>query len=425
MKRGNAINISVGKREVIALFALLAFSFLVKVLLFPLPGYSIDTNDFASWFHTAATYGVRVFYPNAGFCDYPPFNIFIFWVFGSLAARLQLFGTGLLNYVIKLPPNIFDTATAFLIFMFVRKRLNFKTSLVAASVYAFNPAVIFNTAVWGQYDSIYTSLLVLSLLLIFASKPEFSAVTFTIGLLTKPQSIALAPLIAFVIFSKFGWRRLLVSIVAAASTLFIIILPFQWSNPIIFLKNIYFGAYQGYPYTTMNAFNIWAFGGFWVSDTRSFLLVNAFEIGWVLFGALAVFALYMVHRRLKVSGELLVLFAAFVLFFGFFMLPTRIHERYIFPALSVLALTIPFLKKMRPIYAVLTFTCLINQAYILYYILDANTFISNADPVAFAVSLINSAVFVYVLMLIWGEMKGTPWLSLSRTELSTKTQQGG
>ncbi len=246
------------------MFALLSFSFLFRVLLFPLPGYSIDTNDFGSWFHTAAIYGVRVFYPNAGFCDYPPFNIFIFWAFGSLAARLSLFGTSFLNYVIKLPPNIFDTATAFLIFVFVRKRLNFKMSLLATGVYAFNPAVIFNTAVWGQYDSIYTFFLVLSLLLILASKPEFSAVAFAIGLLTKPQSIALAPLIVFIIFAKFGWRKLLSSILAAAVTIFVIILPFQWSNPVTFLKNIYFGAYQGYPYTTMNAFNLWAFGGFWV-----------------------------------------------------------------------------------------------------------------------------------------------------------------
>ncbi len=83
----------------------------------------------------------------------------------------------------KLPPNLFDMATAFLIFAFVRKRLDFKMALLATALYAFNPAVIFNAAVWGQFDAIYTFFLVLSLMLALASKPELSAVTFTLGIL--------------------------------------------------------------------------------------------------------------------------------------------------------------------------------------------------------------------------------------------------
>ena len=36
-------------------------------------------------------------------------------------------------------------------------------AFLAAALYAFNPAVIFNAAVWGQFDAIYTFFLVLSL----------------------------------------------------------------------------------------------------------------------------------------------------------------------------------------------------------------------------------------------------------------------
>jgi uncharacterized membrane protein len=60
----------------------------------------------------------------------------------------------------------------------------------------------------GQFDAIYTFFLVLSLMLALASKPELSAVTFTLGILTKPQSIALLPLIAFLIFKKNGMATL-------------------------------------------------------------------------------------------------------------------------------------------------------------------------------------------------------------------------
>jgi Gpi18-like mannosyltransferase len=382
---------------------------MVRFAFFSNQGYAaVDTRDFMAWFQTAADYGPRTFYTRT-WCDYPPFNIYFFWVFGLLAKSLSLFGTSLFTYVMKLPPNLFDMATAFLIFAFVRKRLDFKMALLATALYAFNPAVIFNAAVWGQFDAIYTFFLVLSLMLALASKPELSAVTFTLGILTKPQGIALAPLIAFLILKKYRlqWRRLLTSLIAVAATVFVVIIPFEWSNPVTFLANIYFGAYGGYAYTSVNAFNLWAIGGLWILETPVL-----FATGWILFGALAAFALYVLHKRFGASGELLVLFSAFILFFGFFMLPTRIHERYLFPALSVLALMFPFLKKTRLIYGVLSATCLVNQAYVLYF-LNNNQYIQSGDLVALTVTLINLMAFLYVLVLMWDELKGRSWFKIS------------
>ncbi len=393
------------KREFGILAALLFLAFVVRFIFFPNLGYANDTGTYESWFNTAATYGPRVFYSVVGWCDYPPFNVYFFWAFGLLAESLSLFGSNLFVYVMKLLPNLFDLATACLIFAFVRKRLSFKMALLGTALYAFNPAVIFNAAVWGQFDAIYTFFLVLSLTFVFSSKPKLAAVAFMLGVLTKPQSIALAPLLVFLIYRKFNWKGLLSSILVAAATVFAVILPFEWTNPVTFLGNIYFGAYQGYSFTTVNAFNIWGFGGMWQPETQT-----SFLTGWLLFAALAAFTLYFVHKRFGVNDELLVLFAAFVLFFSFFMLPTRIHERYLFPAMAVLALMFPFLKKMRPLYVVLTVTCFVNQAYVLSF-LNAGQFIQAGDAVAIAVSLINSVAFLYVLMLMVMELRGKKWLS--------------
>lgn len=387
---------------------MLSLSFLVRFLLFPLPGYKLDLTTYQAWFQTAANIGLRTFYDPPNWCDYPPLNIYFFWGFGSLAKTLSLFGTPAMVYLVKLVPNLFDTATALLIFAFVRKRLDFKMALLATALYAFNPAVILNAAVWGQYDAIYTFFLVLSLMLALASKPELSATTFTLGILTKPQGIALAPLIAFLILKKFRlqWQRLLTSLIAAAVTVFVVIIPFEWSNPITFLTNIYFGAYGGYAVTSVNAFNLWALAGFWVPDT------NFYAIGWILFASVTGFTLYVLHRRFEASGEILVLFSAFLLLFSFFMLPTRIHERYLFPTMSFLALLFPFLKKARSLYLTLTATCLVNQAYVLYWL---NVYTNagynyspnlSGDPLAITVTLINLAVFLYALMLMQAKLKG-------------------
>ncbi|MCW4007458.1 MAG: hypothetical protein NWF09_02025 [Candidatus Bathyarchaeota archaeon] len=365
-----------------------------------------------AWFQTAAEYGPRTFYTRT-WCDYPPFNIYIFWVFGLLAKSLSLYGIAAFTYVMKLPPNLFDMATASLIFYFVRKRLDFKMALLAAGLYALNPAVVFNAAVWGQFDAIYTFFLVLALMLSLASKPELSAVAYFLGVLTKPQSIALLPLIAYLILRKHSLRRFFTSLAAAAATVFAVILPFEWSNPVTFLSGIYLGAYSGYGYTSINAFNTWALGGLWVPDEGFFIL------GWILFGCFSSFTLYVLHKRFGESGELLAIFAAFMLFFGFFMLPTRIHERYLFPAISALALMFPFLKKARLLYAVLTATLLANTAYVLYWL---NVYAAagyqygpnlTGDPVTVTVSLINVVTFIYTLLLLWHELKGEAWLKIS------------
>ena len=155
---------------------------------FLLKGTHIDTNDFIAWFDTAADHGIRPFYTVVGFADYPPFNVYIFWFFGSLANALL--GIGIAN-IVKWVPNLFDLATAVLIYYFVRKQASFKLALMSTALYAFNPAVIFNAAVWGQYDAVYTFFLVLSLVLALKSKPELSAAVFAIAILTKPQGIAL------------------------------------------------------------------------------------------------------------------------------------------------------------------------------------------------------------------------------------------
>ncbi|MGO8805596.1 MAG: hypothetical protein ACLQO7_03180 [Candidatus Bathyarchaeia archaeon] len=295
-------------------------------------------------------------------------------------------------------PNIFDIGTAALIFIFVRKQSSFKLALAATALYAFNPAVIYDSAVWGQFDAIYTFFLVLSLMLALRSKPKLSAAAFAVAILTKPQGIALAPLVAFLIYKKNGLKETILSVVAFAVTVFVVILPFDWSgSPITFLTNIYFVAYKGYAYTSINAFNLWGLiSGMWVPD--GFLNI----VGWALFGVFAIFTLYLLNKRFKTSSEFIAVYAAFMLLFAFFMLPTRIHERYMFPAIAAMALMVPFIKKARLIYAVLTATFLINISYVLYQ-LNSHPYAPNltGDPVVLTVSAINLLMLIYASIVMW------------------------
>jgi Gpi18-like mannosyltransferase len=401
------VNFSLDRQDLKGLAVLLGCALAVRLLLFPLQGYVNDLSTYQYWFSTAATQGIHSFYPyvlqHAGWIDYPPFNVYIFWVFGSLSQTLSSVDPVVF---IKLAPTIFDLATVGLIYLFLRKQLSFRGTLLATAFYAFNPAIIFNVAVWGQFDAIYTFFLVLALVLALKKKPEVSAVVFAVALLTKPQAIALLPLIALLIFKENGLKRVFTSVAAFVATVFVVILPFDWSgNPVSFLSGIYFGAYDGYQYTSINAFNLWGLFGLWVPDGGLYI------VGWILFGVFSVFTLYALYKRFHASGELLAVFGAFLLLFAFFMLPTRIHERYLFPALSMLVLLLPFSKKIRLLYAGLTATLFINQAYVLSF-LNAGTFIGHNlmanppqfDGVVILVSIINLGLFLYASAILWNEL---------------------
>jgi Gpi18-like mannosyltransferase len=206
------------------------------------------------------------------------------------------------------------------------------------------------------------------------------------------------------IFRKNGLKNLLHSVAVSAATFFIVILPFEWSNPVTFLGNAYFGAYNGYRVTSVNAFNFWGFFGFWAPD------ISFYMIGLALFGVSAGLTLFVLHKRFNVSGEWLVLFSAFMLLFAFFMLPTRIHERYLFPAFSMLALTFFSVKHSRILYAALTGTFLFNLSYVLISsnaadIAGRATPNLTGDPLALMVSAVNLGLFLYATVVILAELK--------------------
>lgn len=399
VKEDPRINPTSRRAEFTPLAALILGALAVRLFLFPMQGFRGDLTLYISWLRAAADYGFKTFYSVTN-CDYPPLNVYLFWLFGSAAKSLSLFGTNLITYVVKLIPTLFDMATVYLIFSFVRSRSSLRVSLLAAAAYAFNPAVLFNSSVWGQFDSIYTFFLLLSFVLVLSGKFTLSVSTFTLAVLTKPQAVALAPLMALLVYKKFGLRRMLASTLIIAAITLLMILPFQWDNPITFLTNIYLLGFGKYPYTSVNAFNLWALFGMWRPDTQGYLFINPYLIGWMMFVVVTFLALDSVDERLKSRGEMLVFFAAFILLFGFFMLPTRIHERYSFPSLSFLALMIPYVKRVWTIYGVITVTLLINLVYAMIT-LNEGILITWTDPIILGVAIANTIAFAYSMVFIW------------------------
>jgi len=369
---------------------LLAFSLALRFLLFPLPGYKIDQANFRAWFLVAAEKGPAGFYAPPNWSDYPPFNVHIFWAFGHLA---RLLGPESLPWILKLPQNLFDMGIALLLFLFLRRRFGPWLGLLGAALYAFNPATIYDLAVWGQMDSVHTLFMVASLMALLARRWELSAGCLALALLTKPQSVAILPVVAYGVLREGGWRRALTSAGLGALVILLVLLPFQERNPLAFLLERTLGGYGVYAYNSINAYNLWAVMGFWKPDTAPLLGLSLQVWGFLAFSLLVLYVLWQLHRRYEEGS---VLFAASLLAFGLFMLLTRMHERYIFPTLALLAMAL-FMPRARWLYLGLTATLLANLVYILP-LLNADAFVPEGHWSFRVLVPANLALFAYALV---------------------------
>src|SRR3990170_557799 len=95
----------------------------------------------------------------------------------------------------KFLPILSELVIAILIYWFVSKYLNKKWAIPPVAFYFLHPAIIYNTAVFGQIDSFVASLAFIAVMLIVIKKYALALSIYTFGVLSKLQDLAILPLI--------------------------------------------------------------------------------------------------------------------------------------------------------------------------------------------------------------------------------------
>jgi predicted membrane-bound dolichyl-phosphate-mannose-protein mannosyltransferase/Gpi18-like mannosyltransferase len=374
-------------------------------------GFRIDIGDFTAWAHRLATGGPGAFYAPDYFSDYPPGYLYVLWGVGALGDLVRpVFGTDITSGLVKIPGILADGGVAVLLFLFCRRFLDGRLGrsgallgLAAAAIYLFNPGTIFNSAVWGQVDAVGTLVILGTLYALAAGWTELAALGAVVALLIKFQYGFLIPIVAVVGLRRHllgrsadpehdrrpDGVRVLTSLAAGIGSLVVLIAPFNLSvwapnDPTHSLVGKFVDAANTYHGLSINAFNIWRNPWSGLGDTNQWgcdgpslpvetscnggvaFLLGGHEVTWqliglMLFAVVAVVALWQVARRDDTHGVLL---ATLLLAVAFFVLPTRVHERYLFPALALAApLAVPFVRRnwrWGTLYAVLSISFFLN-----------------------------------------------------------------
>lgn len=375
------------------LYALL-LAFAVRLFLVNFGTLQLDHGTFISWGTSLASEGLRTFY--SGWSDYLPGYLYILWFLGKVNLLLPSFQT----LLFKLPAILADIATSYLIYKIVLKYKSRKTAIIAAITYAFNPAIIANSTLWGQVDSL-TALFSLFAIYIFPTnfllpqkgKLFLSAISLAVGTLIKPQAAFILPAILYLfIVNKRKLIELLEYGIVGLSVFVLGFLPFSnQSNLFKFVFERLSVSSSQYPYGSINAFTFWGLFGFWKPDTQIFwvgLLISVVVI--------SISILIILKKRPK-AGEYLLSTISLLVTFLFL---TRIHERHLLPVFAPLIVSSIINPILFVPYVALSLTYISNLYYAFVWITEDFKEVFNLYFIKFFI-LLNVGMFLTVLTSIF------------------------
>jgi hypothetical protein len=227
----------------------------------------------------------------------------------------------------------FDLAIGIVLYAFVRGRSTELAGLAAASLYLFNPAVILAGPVWGQVDSAGTLAFLGALLASAGRRDGVAGALAMLAIFFKPQfGLVALPVVAVAAIRSYRARDL--GTVARAFGG----MALTWlvvGGPLALHPLRYAGLVsdtaQQQPFTSLHAFNPWGLlTGFSVPDDPYVAIGTALLLAGIVGTMLNL-------RRGQDAATLLAVGAMLVI--AFYFLPTRVHERYLFPAMALL---VPF-----------------------------------------------------------------------------------
>nr|MDD6336517.1 phospholipid carrier-dependent glycosyltransferase [bacterium] len=417
------------------LWAGLALAFLIRLIIAAQNiGYSSDMKCWYTWGTRMVEVGPIHFYGDSTgqtiFCDYPPLYL---WVLSVPCAIMKLAGIPLESaagrILLRLPSMLADIALAYMVYRIARKRFSDGSSLTLALLVALNPASIYNSAVWGQIDSFFVLPLIAFGWYMMQKRYVKATVFYTLALLIKPQAIVLGPALAWPLLelvirpngrkaskdaSKKAWATFGQCVgVALGMVAIAFLLPSIGMKKPFFAVELYASTLSQYAYASLNAFNLMSLlGGNGVKEATAVLgPITYGMIGYLGIPVTVALSLWHYIRR-RETGSIFVNMA--LLCSTFYFLGTRIHERYLFPAILFLAVACAIRPDKRLLAVMAGFSGLqaLNMAMVLKV-----TWIASNNILLRTASAIGLALFALLIWVAFEDPKKAPrWAACATQE---------
>jgi dolichyl-phosphate-mannose--protein O-mannosyl transferase len=372
---------------------ILGAGLLLRLLFLGSDGFHNDVSAFESWSMTLRDNPPWLFYAKSGFADYPPGYFVVLWFVGKFYGLIPGLGDEaargwpVLRVLIKLPAIAMDLVDAGVVYLIVRRYAAPKIALLAAALLALNPAAIYVSSYWGQIDSVSWGLILIALWLVLRAGDEpaktvprltWAWLALAFSVLIKPQGATLALLLLAYPFATADavvrTRRLIgtgAGVVSAFALAGVIGLLFHPAADVFgWLFGRYLFGSAVYQYTSVNAFNLYALRlPMWSPDSAAISLFGYPAGTYAVWGIGLVVAAtaLIVGRYVQRRDDRALLEAAMLCALAFFVLATRMHERYVYGAFLLAMPLIAFGRIGLWSAGVLSVTMYLNLAYSFAY----------------------------------------------------------
>jgi len=327
-------------RSMVVVGGVAALSLAIQLLVAARPDWSGDVVSYRLWTRALVEHGVEAYWSAPelmkGYTpiDYPPVYPYMLWAIGQVVSALApgafANNDSLIDWCVKLPGIAANLLMAWLVLLELRRNGKPGVAIWGFAAVALNPALLFNTAYWGQSDSICALGILGAFAAGFRGRPGTAWALLTLASFAKPFAYTYAPLLGLVTLDRSGWRGIGRGAVGGVATTILVLLPFVTIGRLPDLIERLFSQMVWLPYVSLNAHNLWWIlcGGLpWVRVDGSLLdLVSYKTIGLSIFGAFYLFLLWTwwSDPRRRCSW-----FYPASVAIGFFMLSTYMHENHL------------------------------------------------------------------------------------------------
>src|SRR3990167_8695927 len=172
----------------------------------------VDSNDaksFVIWANFLSQNSVAKLYETLP-GDYPPYPPTYYYVLKLIGFILNFSKNSewISQLIVKLPVFVSEVISTLIIYKFTRKLISKNGATISAVFFFLHPAIIYNTSIWGQIDSI---IIMLSLAFVFFAtlgKELLALIIYLISVTIKLQALAIFPLVAVWSFMSIKILRL-------------------------------------------------------------------------------------------------------------------------------------------------------------------------------------------------------------------------
>lgn len=360
------------KKIIISLSVIILFS---VYFVMAVPYYSGDVKNHLVWANSLLNEGPMGFYDREfhdfAFPNYPPvamglfaLSLKLFELINQLVwyinTTIPAFPSNLVAFFkednvritfLKLPAILSNFGIAYLIFLFIKhfkEKITFTKSLLVPAIFLLNPASFYLSVIWGQIDMLPVLFLLISIYSVLKLNAYWSIFFLIMALLSKQTVIIFTPLILFLIFKTFGFKNLIKSLFFGIAVFYLAYLPFHQFS-LIWPIQLYYRNFTLVSYSVAeNAINLWGFLFNFqrASDLDKFLFLTYQQWGYLM---LAIFLVWPISFFVKTKITLKKIIEIFLLVsIIYFFAMTRMHERYLAPAIVLVSLMVGLDKRFIP-----------------------------------------------------------------------------